>query len=192
VWSRTRPTSRFERANGSTSRLVIGISAPPSSIKQRNSFTVRTRETCGDTGTRPSPPGPRRAPGRRRSSAGSPSSAPPEQSRGEDSDRIRTRRSSVTAGRNGDVDMSWCQEVVSKCALEAAADDDRAGEFEEGLVELGSSFPAGADPAPAVQPGVGAFDRPALSELWVSAAAFAVAAAGGDRWFDPALEQTRP
>jgi len=34
--------------------------------------------------------------------------------------------------------------------------------LEHGEVELGPALPAGADPAPVVQPGVGAFDRPAV------------------------------
>jgi hypothetical protein len=39
---------------------------------------------------------------------------------------------------------------------------------EEGEVVVGFAFAAGADPAERFQPGVGAFDGPALACLWVA------------------------
>jgi hypothetical protein len=50
---------------------------------------------------------------------------------------------------------------------ESAAEDHRAGELQQGGVQLGSSFPAGRDASPVVQPGVGAFDRPAVAAVRV-------------------------
>ncbi len=38
--------------------------------------------------------------------------------------------------------------------------DEAAGELEEGFVDVGSPFPAGAEPAEAVEPGDGALDHP--------------------------------
>jgi len=43
-------------------------------------------------------------------------------------------------------------EVVSKCSVESAAEDDGGCELGEGEVELGSSFPAGGDAAVVVEP----------------------------------------
>jgi hypothetical protein len=66
-------------------------------------------------------------------------------------------------------------EVVSECVVESAAEDECCGELGEGEVELGSSFPASAEAAVVVEPGVGAFDRPALTRVFVadaSASAF--------------------
>lgn len=40
--------------------------------------------------------------------------------------------------------------------------------MEEREVELGAAFPAGRDASPAVQPGVGAFDGPAVARLRVA------------------------
>ena len=58
--------------------------------------------------------------------------------------------------------------MVSECVVESAADDEGGGELGEGEVELGSSFPAGAEASLVVQPGVGAFDRPALVGVFVA------------------------
>lgn len=58
--------------------------------------------------------------------------------------------------------------VVSECVVESAADDECGGELGEGEVELGSSFPAGVKPSLVVEPGVGAFDRPAEACLVVA------------------------
>jgi len=82
-----------------------------------------------------------------------------------------------------------CLELVSECSLEAAADDQAAGELAEGEVELGASFPAGGDAPVVVEPGVGAFDRPPFACLWVALAALAGAAAAHDVWLDPAAAQ---
>jgi hypothetical protein len=57
----------------------------------------------------------------------------------------------------------------------------------EGEVELGSSFPAGRDAPVCVQPGVGAFDRPALGCLRVAGAAFTWPSFLDDARFDAAL-----
>jgi hypothetical protein len=71
--------------------------------------------------------------------------------------------------------------------LEAADDDEGAGELDEGEVELGSSFPAGADSAVVVEPGVRAFDWPAFACLGVAGAPLAGSAAADDPRVDPAL-----
>jgi hypothetical protein len=66
-------------------------------------------------------------------------------------------------------------EVVSECVVESSAEDECGGELGEGEVELGSSFPAWVESAVVVEPGVGAFDRPALAGVLVadaSASAF--------------------
>jgi hypothetical protein len=76
--------------------------------------------------------------------------------------------------------------VVSECVFEASADDEGGGEVDEGEVELGSAFPAGGEAAVVVEPGVGAFDRPAVAAVGVAAAALAAAAAFRDVWFDAA------
>ena len=65
--------------------------------------------------------------------------------------------------------------MVSECVVESSADDECGGELGEGEVELGSSFPASGEAAVVVEPGVGAFDRPALACVLVanaSASAF--------------------
>jgi hypothetical protein len=71
--------------------------------------------------------------------------------------------------------------------LESAGEDEGAGELGEGEVELGSAFPAGRDASVCVEPGVGAFDRPALGCLGVAGAAFAWAAFLDDARFDATL-----
>jgi len=81
------------------------------------------------------------------------------------------------------------QEVLSKCAFESAAEDDRAGEFGEGEVELGTAFPADRDAAVVVEPGVGAFDRPALGCLRVASASLTAWSFLDDARIDPALAQ---
>lgn len=53
--------------------------------------------------------------------------------------------------------------------------------MEQRQVELGSAFPAGADAAPVVQPGVGAFDRPAVAAVGVGRLGAALAAAPDER-----------
>ena len=78
-------------------------------------------------------------------------------------------------------------ELLSKCAFEAAAEDDGAGELCEGEVELGSAFPAGRDAAVCVEPGVGAFDRPALGCLRVACASRAARSFLDYAWIDAAL-----
>src|SRR5207249_8492134 len=97
---------------------------------------------------------------------------------------IAGRRPTPTHDRFGRV---RCLELVSKCSLEAAGDDEGAGELDEGEVELGSSFPAGADSAVVVEPGVGAFDWPAFACLGVAGASLAGSAAADDPRVDPAL-----
>ena len=79
--------------------------------------------------------------------------------------------------------------------------------MEEGEVVVGFAVAAGGDAAFCFQPGVGAFDRPAVTGLWVggakasffSAPDFACGSAGGDRlvfaawladpWLDAAGEE---
>ena len=80
-------------------------------------------------------------------------------------------------------------EVVSECAFEAAAEDECARELDEGVVELGSSLPAGAEAPLVVQPGVGAFDPPALTRERVTRAALPGAAFLGDPRLDAAFAQ---
>lgn len=78
-------------------------------------------------------------------------------------------------------------EVVSKCSVESAAEDDGECELAEGEVELGSSFPTGGDASVVVQPGVGAFDRPALGCLRVACASRAARSFLDDPRFDATL-----
>ena len=78
-------------------------------------------------------------------------------------------------------------ELLSKCAFESSAEDDGECELSEGEVELGSSFPAGRDPAVVVEPSVGAFDHPALGCLRVASAAAAARSFLDDPRFDAAL-----
>jgi hypothetical protein len=59
----------------------------------------------------------------------------------------------------------------------------------EGEVELGAAFVAGCDAAVFVEPGVGAFDRPAVGDLGVADTALAGPVAFGDVRFDAALTQ---
>jgi hypothetical protein len=80
-------------------------------------------------------------------------------------------------------------ELLSKCAFEAVAEDDGAGELGEGEVELGSPFPARRDAAVGVEPGVGAFDRPALGCLRVAGASLAARSFLDDPRLDAALAQ---
>lgn len=80
-------------------------------------------------------------------------------------------------------------EVVSECSVESAAEDDGGCELGEGEVELGSSFPAGGDAAVVVEPGVGAFDRPALGCLRVADTALAGPAFLDDPRIDAALAE---
>jgi transposase InsO family protein len=80
-------------------------------------------------------------------------------------------------------------EVVSECSVESAAEDEGEGELGEGEVELGSSFPAGADAAVVVQPGVRAFDRPAFGCLRVAGTPFTTRSFLDDPRFDPAFPQ---
>ena len=77
--------------------------------------------------------------------------------------------------------------MVSECPLESAAEDDGEGELGEGEVELWSAFPSDADAAVVVQPGVCAFDRPALGCLRVGGTSLPASAFLDDLWFDPAL-----
>ena len=58
------------------------------------------------------------------------------------------------------------QELISKWLGE---DEDHA-EVEEGEVVVGFAVAAGGDAAFCFQPGVGAFDRPAVTGLWVGGA----------------------
>jgi hypothetical protein len=79
----------------------------------------------------------------------------------------------------------WGQEPISEWSCE---DDDDA-EVEEGEVVVGFAVAAGADAAECFQPGVGAFDGPAVTGLWVAgfdasffaAPDFAAALLGWDR-----------
>ena len=80
-------------------------------------------------------------------------------------------------------------EVVSKCSVESAAEDECGGELGEGEVELWSSFPAGRDAAVVVEPGVGAFDRPAFGCLRVAGAALAARVLLDDPRLDPAFAE---
>jgi hypothetical protein len=84
------------------------------------------------------------------------------------------------------------QELLSECAFESAAEDDGECELGEGEVQLGSAFPAGCDPPVCVEPGVGAFDRPAFGCLRVADTALAAAAFLDDPRFDAALAQRGP
>jgi len=77
--------------------------------------------------------------------------------------------------------------LLSKCVFESAAEDEGAGELGEGEVELGAAFVAGCDAAVFVEPGVGAFDRPAVGDLGVADAALAGPVAFGDVWLDAAF-----
>src|SRR5258708_2963627 len=81
------------------------------------------------------------------------------------------------------------QEVVSECTFEAAAEDEGGRELDEGVVELGSAFPAGRESALVVEPGVGAFDRPALAAQRVACTALPGPALLGDPRLDLALSQ---
>ena len=58
--------------------------------------------------------------------------------------------------------------MVSECVVESAAEDEGGCELGEGEVELGSSLPAGGQSSLVVQPGVSAFDRPALTCVLVA------------------------
>lgn len=82
--------------------------------------------------------------------------------------------------------------MVSECSVESAAEDECDGELGEGEVELGSSFPAGGDPPVVVEPGVGAFDRPAFGCLGVAGASFAGSAFLDDPRLDPAFAERGP
>ena len=66
--------------------------------------------------------------------------------------------------------------------MESSVAEDCAGEFEEGLVDLGVAFVSGAQPAEVVQVGEGALDDPAVGAQ--VRAVFDTAA--GDHRFDPA------
>ena len=59
----------------------------------------------------------------------------------------------------------------------------------EGEVELGAAFVADADATVFVEPGVGAFDRPAFGDLGVADTALAGPVAFGDVRFDAAFTQ---
>lgn len=59
----------------------------------------------------------------------------------------------------------------------------------EGEVELGSSLPASAEATLVVEPGVGAFDRPAVACMTVADAAGAGLPFARDMWGDAALLQ---
>jgi hypothetical protein len=61
--------------------------------------------------------------------------------------------------------------------------DEAAGEFEEGFVDVGSPFPAGAEAFEAVEPGEAAFDDPAVG----SQSGAVEGAATGDGRDDAAL-----
>jgi hypothetical protein len=75
--------------------------------------------------------------------------------------------------------------VISKCSGE----DQDHGELEEGLVGVGFAVAAGRDSASVAEPGVGAFDRPALARKRIGGLEPALAATpdlagwgvGGDR-----------
>jgi hypothetical protein len=73
--------------------------------------------------------------------------------------------------------------------LECAAEDEGAGELGECEVELGSAFPAGADAALVVEPGVGALDHRALARLRVARSPLARFALVWDARLDPAFAQ---
>jgi hypothetical protein len=98
----------------------------------------------------------------------------------------------VAESRPLDPNLIRCQpnqELLSKCAFEAAAEDDGACELCEGEVELGSALPAGRDAPVCVEPGVGAFDRPALGCLRVACASAAARSLLDYAWIDAALAQ---
>lgn len=79
--------------------------------------------------------------------------------------------------------------MVSECVVESAADDQRGGELGEGEVELGAAFPTSSEAPVVVEPGVGAFDRPALASLNVAGAAGSRFAFAWDARVDAALAQ---
>jgi hypothetical protein len=68
--------------------------------------------------------------------------------------------------------------------VESAAEDEAGGEVDEGEVELGSAFPACGEAAVVVEPGVGAFDCPAVAAERVAGAALAGVAAFCDHGVD--------
>src|SRR5512143_499148 len=94
----------------------------------------------------------------------------------------------MPTGGSGEGDgngSSAALELVSQRAVESSEADDRAGQAEEGVVEVGAAFPSGAQPAELVQPGQSALDRPTLP---AQSGAVRGAAAGNDRG-DPAGSQ---
>lgn len=68
----------------------------------------------------------------------------------------------------------WCQEVNSQCASE----DEDEGDGEVGGVDVAVGFGADCESSEAAEPGVGAFDDPAVSCEWVACAGDAFASAG--------------
>src|SRR5512142_2550296 len=88
----------------------------------------------------------------------------------------------MPTGGSGEGDgngSSAALELVSQRAVEPSEADDRAGQAEEGVVEVGAAFPSGAQPAELVQPGQSALDRPTLP---AQSGAVRDAAAAVDRW----------
>ena len=79
--------------------------------------------------------------------------------------------------------------MVSECVVESSAEDECGCELGEGEVELGSSFPADGQAAVVVDPGVGAFDRPALACVLVADASGAGFLFVGDVGADAALAE---
>ena len=82
-------------------------------------------------------------------------------------------------------DISWCQELNSQCASE----DLDEGDGEVGGVDVAVGFGADGESSEAAQPGVGAFDDPAVAgervagagDASASAAALSLCLAGGER-----------
>ena len=73
--------------------------------------------------------------------------------------------------------------------VESAAEDEGCCELDEGEVELGAAFPAGVEAAVVVEPGVGAFDRPAVAGVGVASAALAAGLSFRDQWLDAAVAE---
>src|SRR6478672_4238825 len=94
-------------------------------------------------------------------------------------DQPRAREVSDTAANTPNTRhaRARCLEVISK----GAGEDQDHRELDEGLVGLGFAVAAGGDPAAGFQPGVGAFDLPALAALRVARFLLAFAAAPDGR-----------
>ena len=77
-------------------------------------------------------------------------------------------------GEHGSSSHVRCLEVNSQCS----AEDDEEGEGEVGEVDVAVGFGADGESSEAAEPGVGAFDDPAVAGEWVAGAGDAFASAG--------------